>query len=229
MKLTKQILNEMIEEIINEGNIRIPFLPLKWKADVLKQRVLHRGNAMMRQPEFAEQVENFFGNFAPDEEIALNQVFKKPGYKQKSDFSRWTPSSPNKYDSSKKTTYTLNFAREFSEVTETISLVVLDEVLSSNPELWDLHKWTQEFEKTEGSRLMPNTWKMPQVGFASLIHSAITNAMKNQWGARGLDDERGSMRWQLDKANKRIALAQQIRDSGGTYEDKDWRDHDETQ
>ena len=229
MKLTEQLLREMIEEILNEGNIRIPFLPLKWKADMLKQRVLHRGSAMMNQSVFEKQVENFFSNFEPNEEIALNQVFKKPGYKQKSRYAKWTPSSKDKYDSSKKTTFTLNFAKEFADVAEAISLVVLDEVLSSNTELWNLHKWAEEFERNETSRLMPNTRKVPRISFSGLIHSAIKSAMKNQWTSKGLDDERGSMRYQLDRANKRIVLAQQIRDSGGEYEDRDWRAYDEAQ
>ena len=223
MKLTKKLIKEMIEEVMNEGRIKIPFIKdyMTWDAQDLKDRVLMQGGMHKRRPAFEKEVQSFF-ELNPDETIDVSRVFRKPARGQKSRFTKWTGSSPDKYNKSKPRTWTLNVSNEFGEIAHAISLVIRDQIMADNPELQALSDWASKFTREETKKHSPNHWKVPRVEFHSLLHNAINAAMKNQYYPRGLPDARGSVKWQMDELRKVIARAQALRDAGGEYEDDNY-------
>ena len=138
----------MIENIISEKRIKLPFIKeyMVWNAEELKGKVLARGGMHKRRPDFEKEVNAFF-ELNPGKSIDLTKVFRKPGYGKKSRFTKWTGSSKDKYDSSKKQTWTLNTSDEFQETAYTISLVVVDQIFEDHPDLKSLSDWAVKFAR----------------------------------------------------------------------------------
>ena len=137
MKLTKQMLREMIEEAMG---IKVPGFNLKIKVGELRRLTDEIG----LQPNDEKELDKFLGNRSDRMTLDLRKVFGGGPY------MKWTPSSRDKYDSSKKTTFTKNPGKGYFGAWFAIARAITHKVFNDNPEVAALNDWAHQYERSEG-------------------------------------------------------------------------------
>ncbi len=161
MKITRRLLIEMIEEAMG---ITVPGFNLKIKVGDIRRLTDEIG----LQPDDEKELNKLLGDRPDRMTLDLRELFGAKPY------MKWTPSSRDKYDSSKKTTFTKNPGKGYFGAWFAIARAITEKAFNDNPEVAALNDWGQQYERNEGRGA-------PLLGFKTDYAYMVGRGMLGDW------------------------------------------------
>ena len=140
MKITKELLTEMIEEeFILQENKSIPGFNLKIRVGEIRRLVDEIG----LQPDDQQELDKLLKDRSNSEMLDLRKFFGEKPY------MKWTPSPRDKYHKAKKTTFTKNPGKGYFGAWFAIARAITHKVFSNNPELESLDRLGKKLRRQD--------------------------------------------------------------------------------
>jgi len=163
MKITGRLLIEMIEEAMG---ISVPGFNLKISVGEIRDLTKEIG----LQHHDEKELDKLLGGKSDREILDLQKLFGEKPY------MKWTPSSRDKYESGKKTTFTKNPGRGFFGAWFAIARAITLKVFNNNPGFAALNEWAQQYERNA-----KNPRDVPRLSFRTDYAYMVGRGMLGDW------------------------------------------------